>query len=322
MDNISEPVVAAPVASKRNTTLIVALAITAITLIILIVIALVLVSNNRDSSQVSMLPVNTCPDEVTYTNERPTAVYNGKNAEMSLEVYNWVQANCEVVANNSEPMPQTPPASDRIASPVLYNLGIEFGPYDSSTGKAGDIVFSNDSLMSNWNTNKVFFEFGAQVDTPEGTKTLIEITYVQLDPNADILAMADGKVVNLNLQPETNDYDFSVIYNDYWVVEYDHLRDLRFEIGDNVKAGDVIGKPSLNRSGGTGFTEVSVKQTDGQTASTHYCPVDLLAEEVKDTILSQLSVLMNEWESYSGNQNIYDQASQTIPGCIVNSVED
>lgn len=88
-----------------------------------------------------------------------------------------------------------------------------------------------------------------------------------------------------------------------------------------VTAGTILGTVALNKDGITGFTEVSLKKVVGNQ-TTFYCPLDFLDPQIKTSFLGRVTQLMNEWEEYVGDTNIYNQADQPTPGCVVKSYSE
>lgn len=289
-----------------------------------LVVGFVLLS---DSGGSEMFAANRCPHDLKQRGDRIVAVYEGKEYGLSEEAYNWIQGSCYF----DKPTPGKDFGSSSMSSsssilsdsgrPALMNLGVKFDKYDPQTGKAGDFVFDKSSLQSNHGSNKIFFEFASSPGNGN-TKLLPELTYAQIDKNADILAVLDGKVVENRLQEGTNDYAVSVVYGNNWVVNYDHLTQVKVKNGDMIKVGQVLGKPSPNRDGKTGYVEIMLKETDGRSAATAHCPSLFLAAAVKTDLEDKLIELMKDWESFYGDQNIYDQSFQVAPGCVKATMEE
>lgn len=300
--------------SRKNMWIIVALI--AVIVLVIIVVVLLMAQNNKDTNttddtNVSVLSPNTCPDDITNISGKSVAVLNGNNLEMSLETYNWVITNCNLDGDTEE-------------VPVLANLGIQiegFDGYDVMTGRAGAFIFDANALNGNSPVNKVLIEFGASVQGEDGEKVLPEITYNQVDSDTNIIAMTNGKVVEVSYQEFSDDYAVVVLFNDLWAIEYDHLRDVLVEVNDQVEEGDVLGKVALNRDAITGFAEIAIKNVKGND-SKHYCPVNYLSEDIIEVYESKISALMLDWETYTGDSTIYDEASQVVPGCLLEMVSE
>lgn len=286
-----------PTVKKDNRKLVTLSAL--IFVVILVIIAIVVGIRSNSDKVVAYLPSNTCPTEVKSAN---TAVYQGRDVPMSKETYEWVQENCNKVS---------------LERPVVKNLGIAFGKYDEQTGRAGSFIFDKESLVSNSPVNKIMIEFGA---TEEG-KQFPEIVYSQVDADTDILAITDGKIFQIEEQPETNDSTLTVMFNDNWVIHYDHITNIQGNIGDTITAGQVLGKVSLNKDGITGYTEIMIKEGDGRGPATAHCITKFFDTSAAQYYGSQLVDLMNDWETYMEDQTIYNQESQTSIGCVVDSFE-
>jgi hypothetical protein len=269
-------------------------------------------NNSKDSN---LLSVNTCPDELTNVSGRPTAVLNGKNLDMSKEVYDWVLANCSFNTDG------TKKSSEK---PVISNLGVNFGKYDPATGKAGDFVFSKESInMNSGGEDKIFFEFGSKIQVSgEVYKTFPEIVYNQLDIKTPVTAIGDGTVFKISTQPESNDFSLEIRFNDDWMFIYDHVIDLKFKEGDKVKSGEVLGTVSTNKDLKTGYLEIQIKQASGNTESTSYCPLQLLSTSQKATYSSKITQLMKDWEAFMNNKNLYAESAQVEPGCLLSTITE
>ena len=199
----------------------------------------------------------------------------------------------------------TPPAT--ISPPVLKNLVVDFGQYNPATGRAGAFLFDADQ-------DKVFLEFGAQVNGPDGPKTLPTFEYRTVD-GASVHAAADGYVTAVMNQPETGDYEILVSPNKDsrdWFVGYDHVKGVTLQVGDQVTAGQYLGTVGSWGSG-LGRTELQVGKS-GSNSVTNYCPFSLFSPSLLNTYKQQVMDLMADWESFKGNTNIYND-SGPYPGC-------
>jgi len=303
MDSAVSVVNQIPVIKPDNSKLVIII-VSVIAVVILIIIAIILAMspNNKtiDSqlkNDLTSMPANTCPDKLI-TEGKVSAEYKGQSFNLSQTEYNWILANCK-----------------SSATPELQNLGILFGDYNASTGKAGSFIFDKVALASNSQVQKPLIEFGYKVTNDGKTKVLPEITYTQVDTNTDVLAMADGRVVEVTNQG--SDYAVGILFNDEWVALYDHVTNLKVRLNDMVKANDIIGKVALNKDGITGFTEIAVKKVSSNNVSEYYCPVDLLSSNIKQTYIADIKTLMQDWRAYSGDNSIYVDSQQTTPGCLL-----
>jgi hypothetical protein len=200
--------------------------------------------------------------------------------------------------------------------PTVYNLGVNFEDFNPSTSRAGDFVFSKDQAWE----NRVFLEFGYLAKNDQGKKILPHPTYF-LPQGTKMMAVGSGKVVDLRFQPESNDYELMIqpLEAPAWRIAYDHLENVRFKKGETVQAGEVIGEISLgygNDAGNFTMTEISVF-LDGFRPEDieNYCLYLLLDDSVKEKYAQKILQFAKDWEEYTGNPQIYDEASWIFPGC-------
>lgn len=300
-----------PVA-KKHLFLFLVIAVVCLSLVAVAVLSLGQTPQQTDSppkeSDAAELSVGNCPDEVAQKEGRPVAIKNGRELQMSAATYAWVQANCG--------------ANKASAAPVLANLGLSlnsFAEYSQTTGRAGAFVFDQTKLSGNWPINKVMFEMGLSVATDSGSKVLPEITYAQIDLATDILAMSSGKVVEVSRQ-SGGDYAIAILHGEDWVTLYDHVTNVTVSINEQVMAGKVLGKPAVNRDGTTGFVEIAIKRVDSQNKSYYYCPLAYLASAEQSAYANKFAQLMRDWESFTGNTEIYAEATAAYPGCLQSEV--
>ncbi len=244
-----------------------------------------------------------------------TAFGNGSGYDSAQGVA--IQANGRIVVAGQSQQPLTSidfgvarflgPPQPVDSRPVLENLGIEFGPYDPSTGKAGDFVFAN-GVSEEADLDKAFLEFGATVSGPDGPKLLPTFEYRGLAPDMLVRSMTDGKVVAVEDQGEDFEVRVSPGDGSTWLLIYDHLIALTVTQGDQVKSGQTLGKPS----GGTSARRFEIQINHGQSS---LCPLELADPKLVSGLEAQISQLQRDWESFRMNTSIYDEASQVRPGC-------
>jgi uncharacterized delta-60 repeat protein len=244
-----------------------------------------------------------------------TAFGNGSGYDSAQGIA--IQANGRIVVAGQSHQPLTsidfgvarflgPPQSVD-SRPLLENLGIEFGPYDPSTGKAGDFVFAN-GVSEEADLDKAFLEFGATVSGPDGPKLLPTFEYRGLAPDALVRSMTDGKVVAVQDQGEDFEVRVSPGDGSTWLLIYDHLIALTVNQGDQVKSGQTLGKPS----GGTSARRFEIQIDHGNN---FLCPLEVADPKLVGGLEAQISQLQRDWESFRKNTAIYDEASQVRPGC-------
>ncbi|MDQ5972230.1 MAG: hypothetical protein QG553_389 [Patescibacteria group bacterium] len=159
---------------------------------------------------------------------------------------------------------------------------------------------------------KGFYIFGEKLDD---TRKNPNFEYASLKTGTKAVAAIDGTVTFVKLQNDSNDYEVMVQPKDgsAWTIGYDHLVKLTVKQGDTVKAGDPLGEPNVQNNGLLRFEVQINKDADGQT--THYCPSNLLAANVKDQLLTELKTMQNQWNTTTGYQ-LYDVSQQNPVGCL------
>lgn len=195
------------------------------------------------------------------------------------------------------------------APPVIKNFGVDFADYNSSTKKAGDFSFSINSR-----TGKVFGEFGEKVrDGKGGMKALPHYSYF-LPKNTPVMAVSDGEVVAVFYNKETRDYEIHVrpFYGSYWDTGYDHIINPAVKEKDKVKAGEAIAY-----AGDLDYpVEISL-EFDKQKPGTFYPLLPYFDSSLKKEYEQKVWKLISDWETYKGNNGIYDESAMTsCAGCL------
>ncbi|MEW6074609.1 MAG: hypothetical protein AB1726_18705 [Planctomycetota bacterium] len=193
---------------------------------------------------------------------------------------------------------------------VIQGLGVEFGPWDPSTGRAGDFLFVAGE-------EKVFLEFGATVRAPDGAAKELPTFEYRIRPDATVRAIAAGRVVRLDFQPETGDYEIGAATLDpRFEVGYDHVRAPRIAIGDVLAPGDALGRPGpWNESLGR-FEIMIVEAAAGRA----WCPFSFYDVELAPAMQESVRRLMADWESFRGDPSTYAEEEQAFPGCRYESM--
>src|SRR6185295_12754053 len=114
------------------------------------------------------------------------------------------------------------------------------------------------------------------------------------------------------------------IYN----ITVDHINSPTIGVGDTVTAGQKIGTAgNINGTNPSpyGLVELQINQytvgsscNDSSKFST-VCPFVIFDPNLLSTNKAKITQLMADWESLKANTGIYDEASMSFPGCIVNS---
>lgn len=244
------------------------------------------------------------------TGQGPQAGPGGCRSQVECEAY------CKDSSHWEECRLKAPKAVSE--KPILKNLGINFGKWDKTTGKAGDFVFNKDHFISGY--PKYLFLFGDNEPVPQGAARKISPTFTYYLPlDTTIFSPIDGEIKEIVYQPESSDYQITIVQgNDHrWFAMYDHLTDIKVKERQRVKAGDPIGKPGP-RGPGWGFVELGVIYDEDSRGNkvTNYCPWDYFDPTLKNQYMGQFSQMMKDWEEFMEDSTIYDEAKMYAPGCL------
>jgi len=189
----------------------------------------------------------------------------------------------------------------------LKNLIVDFAPYNSETNRAGAFLFRR-------NYEKVFLEFGQDVisDHLGNLKDNPAFEYlIALD--ADVISPVNATVVNLTFQEDTQDYEIHLApidINDMWI-SIDHVKNPTVVLDDVVTAGEVLGNPGTWDSY-VGRVEIQIILTmEGESV----CPFLFFDPATRADYESNVSQLINDWEAYKYNPQIYSEDNFPITGC-------
>jgi hypothetical protein len=189
----------------------------------------------------------------------------------------------------------------------LQNLIVEFGPYDSETGHAGAFVFRP-------NYEKVFLEFGKDVisDHQGNLKDNPAFEYlIALDAN--VISPVNATVTNMIFQESSQDYELHLApidINDMWI-SIDHVKNPTVVVDEVVTAGHVLGNPGTWDSY-VGRVEIQIILTmEGESV----CPFLYFDPDTRALYESKVSQLIEDWETYKADSQIYSEENFPITGC-------
>ena len=189
----------------------------------------------------------------------------------------------------------------------LKNLMVDFAPYDSQNDHAGAFYFRP-------NYEKVFLEFGQDVleDHQGQPKDNAAFEYL-VDKNADVVSPVNATVASVTYQDGSGDWEIHLVpvdINDVWL-SIDHIIDPTVAADDQVTAGQILGKP------GTwdfyvGRVEIQIILTrEGKSV----CPFLFFDPATKSEYESKVNQLIDDWETYKGNSQIYSEEDFQFTGC-------
>jgi hypothetical protein len=188
---------------------------------------------------------------------------------------------------------------DTSGTPTLFNLGIDFDDFNF------DILGDRDPI----------FVFG---DILTGTQLNPTFEYYLVE-GSTIIAPVNGTVNDVGYRADTEDYSIVIIpegASSWWVV-LDHVLNPVVSADETVSAGDTLGVAGTWELG-QGRTELQVINND---TGLSYCPFDYFDSESSTTVEGEVTDLMNSWEEYKGDTDIYDQSSMSKPGCLESTVQ-
>ena len=234
--------------------------------------------------------------------------------------YSRVSSNKNNESNNNGRNSQENPSQKQTKNsdqPKIKNLPIKVEKYDPATGMAGDIKFTKWASMKTGGLEAVFLEYGNKIKANSARESRLNPQPTFIAPlGTKVLSIVDGTVYDVP-KLYSNDYSIMVQGNDQSIIfETEHVINPLVKKDDKVKAGQVIAEVSDYDSrnlDGLGLVEMGVLLPGNPPQ--HACTFDYLDSSVKNDILDKITQLQNDWESYMGDQNVYDQASQPVPGC-------
>lgn len=200
--------------------------------------------------------------------------------------------------------------------PIIESLGVTFGAWNSSTGRAGAFVFDRSAP-------RAFEEFGLPQTSPQGPKTNTSLNYPLLAADAILVAPITGIVTRLEYQSVSDDYEIEFKTSERWdwAVSLDHVRSVALRLGDSVAAGQRVGLPSFGVPGYRTLPELQVNEEliDPTSSVDHrvrsrqivHCPTRFATSGQ----VAAIRGLMDDWEAFLGRA-VYARAAMPSPGCL------
>lgn len=199
----------------------------------------------------------------------------------------------------------------------LKHIGIELGDFNATTSSVGDVVFFKDGLEAY--NNKIFFPYGDLAEANSAAQARLNPQPTFIVPlGTKIHSLVDGVVVNIE-KLYSNDYSVMVAdkKDSQWIYELEHVINPTVQVGDKVKAGQVVAEASTHDSQyhpGYGLYEIGILHAGNPPE--HVCIFNYLDDSIKQQIYDGLNTLMTSWETYMGDTSLYDEANMPVPGCI------
>lgn len=206
------------------------------------------------------------------------------------------------------------------SSGKIKNLGINLDYYEPETQSAGDVKFVNFDTKAG-GLDAIFSEYGraAAANNTMGAGRLNPQPTFIAPLGTKVHALIDGVVVNI---PKLESGDYSVHMQagnggeNATTFETEHVINVKVKVGDKVKAGDVIAEVSdydAKNIAGMGILEIGVLNPGNPPK--HSCTFEYLDDSIKSETLKKITALEDAWEKFVGDDNVYNQKAEVIPGC-------
>lgn len=168
--------------------------------------------------------------------------------------------------------------------------------------------------------NRIFMGYGFVIPN-----TMTDSGYDKRNPQPTFIvplgtpvrSLVDGIVANVKTV-WSGDYTIQVTQNgkiEKWVFETEHVLNPKVKVGDKVSAGQIIAEVSnFEKNNPAGYGTVEIGILKGGQVPVHVCPFAYLDESIKDDVLDNIKTLFKDWESFIGDQGLYDE-NLSIPGC-------
>ncbi len=199
----------------------------------------------------------------------------------------------------------------------IKNIGIDLGYYDPATNRAGDVVFTKEGIEQYGNV--IFTNYGevSKANSARPTDTLNPQPTFIVPLGTKIRSLVDGEVVLVE-KLYSNDYTVHVASNSgsNWIFETEHVNNPTVKVGDKVTAGQVIAEASTHDSQyhpGFGLYEIGILK--GGNPPGHVCLFNYLDDSIKEETFAKLRAFYKAWETYMGDDTLYDESKMVIPGC-------
>jgi hypothetical protein len=234
-------------------------------------------------------------------------------------------------------------------APLLQNLLFQdLGPWDPTNTSFNPLRYDKRLRYT------VFDDFGYLHN--KGQPSQYDNPNFEFKAPADsvLIAPISGVVTMLEWQPSTSyvQDDWEIIIatspRSKWGVGIDHITSIdcdrtgrtpifcnagltingtAIEIGTYVEAGQILGYVgNWSYDGGSGIngrTELTVfRYYDDYSGVTNYCPTDFLDAPVQDVLRATIQELMVSYETWDGDESIYNEKEMVSPGCRYSAINE
>lgn len=199
----------------------------------------------------------------------------------------------------------------------IKNLGIDLGYYDETTGKAGDILFTKDNIEAYGNLMFLNYAELEKINSAQAEEALNPQPTFIVPLGTKVRSLVDGEVVGVT-KLYSGDYSVQVASRaeSDWIYETEHVINSIVKVGDKVTAGQAIAEPSdYNSHHHPGFGLVEIGILKGGNPPEHVCLFNYLDDSIKEDVFAKLKAFYKSWETYMGDDTLYDESRMVVPGC-------
>jgi hypothetical protein len=231
--------------------------------------------------------------------------------------------------------------------PLLQNLMFQdLGPWNPTNTSFGPLRYDKRLQYT------VFDDFGYIHNKGQSNQYDNPNFEFKAPADAILLAPIDGVVTMLEWQPSASyvqdDWEIIIATSSHskWGINIDHITSIdcdrtghspvfcnsgltidgiNIEVGTSVEAGQILGYvgnwATDGGSGINGRTELTVfKYYDDYSGVTNYCPTDFLDASVQDALRATIQELMISYETWDGDESIYNEKEMVSPGCRYSAI--
>lgn len=199
---------------------------------------------------------------------------------------------------------------------LIKHMPIAFGPYDATTNKAGDFVFTKKEIPF----DRLYMDYGffipASPDRP--AKNNPQPTFI-VPLGTKVHAITDGIVIDM---PTLYSQDYSIMVasdaRSPYRYETEHVIKPTVKVGDSVKAGQVIAEVSDydKNLASLGFGLVELGLLKGGNPPQHLCPFAYLDPSIQEKTFADLTAFYKDWNNFTGKRLYNETEYAGTIGCL------